>query len=225
MPLSKAFLIAIFLLILIKQFFSLSQSGPTISSSVEAVATTAVILLFFSGFRGKAYMMKICAFIGIAIGLLYILPNMYLYLEGQKIIYVSSVVGLIQVMMGTTIIFRHPYAAQNDVEISYFMSLIPIGYIALLTIHNPYPIEANISLFIIQLIVVALTLSTTQNTSKRHKNILTGSMIIISLIFFAYFIIGFINKSNMYSIEYLAYGLLVVSIALKVAPYHVADSK
>ena len=225
MPLSKVFLIAIFLLILIKQFLSLSQSNPTIASSVEAVATTVVILIFFGGFRGKTYMVKICAYIGIAVGGVFIASNAYLYSEGQQLIYASSVIGVIQIVLGASILYGQQIVVRSDGKISYLMSIIPIGYIALLAFHDQYPIEANISMFIIQLFVVALILFINQNTSKNYRNILTGLIFLISLIFFVYSIIGFLQNANANSLGYLLYAVLVFMVAFKVSPYPIADSQ
>lgn len=225
MPISKAFLIAIFMLTLVKQFFSLSQSIPTGSSTVEAFATSAVILLFFSGLRGKAHMVKICAWLGITMGMLYILSNLYLYLDGQKAIYASSFVGLIQMILGIAIVYKHKEDTQNRIRVSYLMSIIPIGYIVLLAMHNPYPIEANVSMFIIQLAVVLLLFSRRKNPSKKYLNILTGLMFVISSLSVVYSALSFMKGANMNSLEYLAYGVIVFLIALKVNPYKTADSR
>jgi len=225
MPISKAFLIAIFILILIKQFFSLSQSIPTSFSTVEAFATSIVILLFFSGLRGKAHMVKVCAWIGVTIGMLYILSNLYLYLEGQRTIYASSFVGLIQVMLGMAILYKPKYDSQKIIKVSYLMAIIPIGYIVLLSTHNPYPIEANISMFIIQLAVVLLLFSKSKNPSKKYIIFLTRVIFFISLLSVVYSTLSFMNGASINSLEYLAYGVIVFLIALKANPYKSADSR
>ena len=76
-------------------------------------------------------------------GMLYIMSNLYLYLEGQKAIYASSFVGLIQILLGIAIVYKYKEDTQNRIRVSYLMSIIPIGYIVLLAMHNPYPIASE----------------------------------------------------------------------------------
>lgn len=224
MSFSRAFLVAIYLLILTKQFFSLSQSAPTISSTVEVLITTAIILIFFSGFRGEAFMQKMSAYIGIALGMFYIVSNFYLYIEGDTIIYTSFYVGLVQSVLGAAIVLRKPAPLLNEVKISYYMSVVPIGYIVLLAMHDPYPIEASVSMFGIQLLVSALLLFRIRQPEMKYIVFVKLLMLTVAALSFLYFILGIMNNLFIGAVEYCAYGVIVAWIVLKIEPYQAVDS-
>ena len=215
MSLSRTALITSFLLILTEQFLSLSQSMPTVASTVEALLTIAVILLFFRGLRAGRTAEKICACVSILVGAIYILSNIYLYTEGNHTIYFTSVVGTLQVVLGAFILIAPTVAIHNGIKPNYATAIVPIGYITLLYLHEPYPIEANITMFGMQLLLAALLVACPSNPGKRYKYATLGLTLLLSAIFAIYFVIFIIKGSNVNAIEYLCYAALTAWIALK----------
>ncbi|MGE4293860.1 MAG: hypothetical protein AB7E32_16825, partial [Desulfovibrio sp.] len=205
-------------LVLMECILSFAPRVPSLSVCIEFAIVVLIVALAFSALRSSRLSTNLFAMISLLIGIYYTFAVIYMYLESEDFVYLAFIFGLLQIILGILIVTNR-FANRPSSSIKYTYSLIPIGYLALLAVHKPRPIEANHTMFVVQLITIFLLILPSSPPSKRYSRVCKALILFIATFFILYAVIAVFAGGYFYAVGYSIYGLVIAWLGLKVSPY------